>query len=472
MFNLQVEVIVNGIPASCQSKNCSFTFSEAMTPSVVSFFPMDGGEEPITIAVDNVPSDVSVEAVTIGNAPCNVTSYNSTHIVCEPSMQMAGLYPVRVQFSEIGYAVSSMLFEYTLAVDDINVTSGGVGGGNVITISGFGFRMAPSVGNYTVEFFQSAFRRGFGFSQDYHVLLDDNPCMIVRSNLTSIMCVPQPHAEGMVNLTVVVGNQTETLLNAYEYTQSQTPVIQSVTPAEGSVFGGTTITIRGNSFGDDGMFGVVIGNSTTCVVNSQSNEEINCTTTPSAFGSYPVFMHSRSRGQAILATAVTSDDISGYAISLDGSRDEDNSIPPLYPIFSYKLLVTAFSPCSGSLAGGTEVMIEGEGFGDNSSNVMVSDGNGRSCQVTTVTPTLIRCRTSPHNNTLMAGDLKASRASFRVRVHGFEAMYESNMLDQMEMGTASGEQCQSCHSLQSQMSPPLFVYSPCDTPLVTECILT
>ena len=50
-----------------------------------------------------------------------------------------------------------------------------------------------------------------------------------------------------------------------------------------------------------------------------------------------------------LATAVTSDDISGYAISLDGSRDEDNSIPPLYPIFSYKLLVTAFSPCSGSL---------------------------------------------------------------------------------------------------------------------------
>ena len=120
-------------------------------------------------------------------------------------------------------------------------------------------------------------------------------------------------------------------------------------------------------------------------------------------------MHSRSRGQAILAASVTSDEISGHAISLDGLRDEDedNSIPPLYPIFSYKLRVTAFSPCSGSLAGGTEVMIEGEGFGDNSSNVMVSDGNGRSCQVTTVTPTLIRCRTSPHNSTLMAGDSKS-----------------------------------------------------------------
>ena len=483
MFNFQVEVIVNGIPASCQKKMCSFTFSEAMTPRVVSFFPMDGGDKPITIIVANVPSDVAVEAVTIGNAPCNVTSYNSTHIVCEPSMQMAGLYPVRVQFSEIGYAVSSMLFEYTLAVDDIDVTSGGVGGGNVITISGFGFRMAPSVGNYTVEFFRSAFRRGYGFSQEYHVLLDDNPCMIMRSNLTSIMCVPQPHAEGMVNLTVVVGNQTETLPNAYEYTQSQTPVIRSITPAEGSVFGGTIITIRGNNFGDDYMFGVVIGNSTTCVVNSQSNEEINCTTTQSAFGSYPVFMHSRSRGQAILATAVTSDDISGHAISLDGSRDEDNSIPPLYPIFSYKLRVTALSPCSGSLAGGTEVMIEGEGFGDNSSNVMVSDGNGRSCQVTTVTPTLIRCRTSPHNNTLMAGDLQTSRASFRVRVHGFEAMYGKDILDQMAMSSASGErssgeigsgemqtECQSCqylNSLQSHTSPPLFVYSPCDTPLVT-----
>ena len=47
MFNFQVEVIVNGIPASCQKKMCSFTFSEAMTPRVVSFFPMDGGDKPI-----------------------------------------------------------------------------------------------------------------------------------------------------------------------------------------------------------------------------------------------------------------------------------------------------------------------------------------------------------------------------------------------------------------------------------------
>ena len=37
---------VNGIPASCQSKNCSFTFSEEMTPRVDSFFPMNGGGEP------------------------------------------------------------------------------------------------------------------------------------------------------------------------------------------------------------------------------------------------------------------------------------------------------------------------------------------------------------------------------------------------------------------------------------------
>ena len=463
-----MEVIVNGIPASCRSKNCSFTFSEAMTPRVDSFFPMDGGDEPITIVVDNVPSDLAVESVTIGNASCNVTSYNSTHIVCMPSLQMAGLYPVRVQFSEIGYAVSSMLFEYTLAVYNVDMASGGVGGGNMITISGFGFRMAPSVGNYSVGFFQSAFRRGFGFSQDYHVLLDDKPCMIVWSNFTYIRCVAQPHAEGMVNLTVVVGNQRETLPDAYEYNQSQTPVIQSVTPAEGSVFRGTTISIRGNNFGDDSMFGVVIGNS-TCVVDSQTNMEINCTTTPSAIGSYSIFMHSRSRGQAILQATVTDDDISEHAISLDGSRDEDDAISDLYPIFSYKLRVTAISPCSGSLAGGTEVMIEGEGFGYNSSNIMVADGNGRSCQVTSVMPTLIRCRTSPHNSTLMVSDLQsAKQAMFRVHVHGFEAMYDKDMLDIMEMDTGSGEaQCQSCRTLQSQTSLPLFVYSPCDTPLVT-----
>ena len=68
-------------------------------------------------------------------------------------------------------------------------------------------------------------------------MLDDNPCMIVRSNLTSIMCVPQPHAKGIANLTVVVGTLyilSETLLkSAYEYTQSQTPVIQSCNSSRG-----------------------------------------------------------------------------------------------------------------------------------------------------------------------------------------------------------------------------------------------
>ena len=93
--------------------------------------------------------------------------------------------------------------------------------------------MAPSVGNYTVEFFRSAFRRGYGFSQDYHVLLDDNPlhdqpCFSISR--PSCVCHSLMLKAGQPDSCR--WHQTETLPNAYEYTQSQTPVIRSITPAE------------------------------------------------------------------------------------------------------------------------------------------------------------------------------------------------------------------------------------------------
>ena len=64
-----------------------------------------------------------------------------------------------------------MLFEYTLAVDDIDVTSGGVGGGNVITISGFGFRNGI-LQWVTTQSSSSSQLSGEALvvSQEYHVL--------------------------------------------------------------------------------------------------------------------------------------------------------------------------------------------------------------------------------------------------------------------------------------------------------------
>ena len=63
----------------------------------------------------------------------------------------------------------------------------------------------------------------------------------------------------------------------------------------------------------------------------------------------------------------------------------------MLPVFTYQLIVTKLTPCSGSLLGGTKVSIKGTGFG---SNVTVTTGLGTKCHVTTVTNENIECVTS------------------------------------------------------------------------------
>ena len=498
---------MNDIPASCRNRNCSFTFSEQSTPRVLQISPTSGGQsgDPITILGSDFSTDPSQVTVTIGNASCDITAINSTHIICTPSPQAAGSYPVRVRIAEVGYAIFNSSFQYSLGVNTVAGDKGGVGGGNILSISGAGFRETSPPFNFSDDFGRFYFRaisnrstgqeRRFGFSPNFHVLLDDNPCLIVRSNLTHIMCIAQPHGEGVVNLIVVMGNQRVTLPNAYEYTQNLTAVIHSSTPACGPVFGGTLITVRGNNFGNE-TASVTIGNA-SCTVISQTNEEINCTSTSSAPGNYSIFIHTRSRGQAVLATAANDTSISRHALSFNNrscDQDDDSGsapdlsprsppitceLPPLYPGFTYKLRVTKLTPCSGSLLGGTEVTIIGEGFGENSIVVKVTSVSGQNCRVTSVSSTTIKCLTAAVDGNVTAGSTQARRSSFRVHVQGFEATYYLNYTSNHDEDPESGsavlfpsdeDKCPSCANLTSQlphMSLPIFIYSPCNTPVVT-----
>ena len=55
--------------------------------------------------------------------------------------------------------------------------------------------------------------------------------------------------------------------------------LTEMTPLSGSIFGGTTVTLRGNGFGTDSdMVKVKMGNR-SCEVNTVTDEQIECVTT-------------------------------------------------------------------------------------------------------------------------------------------------------------------------------------------------
>ena len=137
---LQVEVIINDVPSSCRQDMCNFTFVEP--PSVDAVYPVEGqGGTTITLygeGFTNVASDIEV---VIGTATCHVTSSNDSVIECVASDHTAGWYNVQVKIEGRGRAAvnESVCFQYLLTVDDISPSYGGIGGGQIVTITGNGF---------------------------------------------------------------------------------------------------------------------------------------------------------------------------------------------------------------------------------------------------------------------------------------------------------------------------------------------
>ena len=135
-------MVINDIPSSCRGEVCTFNYTDAETPRVDAVYPPEGqGGTSITIYGGGFATMVSDIDVTIGNSRCHVTSSNDTVIECTASDHTAGWYNVRVEVEGKGMAVvnESICFRYLLSVESISPDSGGVGGGEIITVTGNGF---------------------------------------------------------------------------------------------------------------------------------------------------------------------------------------------------------------------------------------------------------------------------------------------------------------------------------------------
>ncbi|XP_071356429.1 PKHD1 like 1, tandem duplicate 1 [Trachinotus anak] len=148
----------------------------------------------------------------------------------------------------------------------------------------------------------------------------------------------------------------------FEWSEEKTPVVSGISPSQGSDGLGTLLTITGTGFSNENA-SIMVGQARCHVEQITATTQV-CRLGSASAGTYPVSVSFPSLGY---------------------SRYADGNIPH----FTYQLIVSSFSPLSGSVAGGTLLTVRGFGF---SWNTTVTVGS-EECTVVRATDTELKCRT-------------------------------------------------------------------------------
>lgn len=164
-----------------------------------------------------------------------------------------------------------------------------------------------------------------------------------------------------VSVVVSSGSSSATAPTQFTYNVANTPTIVSTSPNFLTVAGGT-LTITGTNFGT-GSITVSIG-TTGATVRSSSPTQIIATLPALAPGVYPLSV-----------------------MTINGRARPERSI-------EYRLYVQNVSPRVGSIYGGSDVYVQGEGF-DSSTTVSFTDGSSSvACPVVSFQSNQIYCQTA------------------------------------------------------------------------------
>lgn len=342
--------MMNNIPSSCSTRNCSFTLSSSLTPSLTSVSPRKGtsGTE-ITLTGSGFSSNLAEVNVTIGGNVCHVTSSSLTSIKCTAGASVGGLHDLVVNIGNKGFAKHSggkISFTYQVSVSDIQPSRGSTGGGTLVVIIGNGFGVTSNSGRVTIG---------------------GSICNLINSSVIEISCITSSHGAANTTVEVTVGPEVGSLLDAFVYDPALTPVVSSLSFSEGSVNGGEELVIQGSGFGLS-QANIKIGPN-LCKVTLQYDQIVKCIIPANAPGVYDVFFYVGGKGYAVLAGS--------------GSRP---------PQFRYVLEVNDISPRQGSIFGGTIVTLTGRGFSNNTSANVVDIGNVP-CKILSSRNTEISCKT-------------------------------------------------------------------------------
>ena len=314
-------------------------FTYVVIPTVTSVSPNTGttaGGTSVTITGTNFAAGATV---TIGsNAATNVVVVSGTQITATTPAGSIGAVTVTVTVNgQAGSLASGFTYVAPPTVTSVSPNVGTTAGGTSVTITGTNFVTGATV--------------TFGSNAATNVT-------IVSS--TQITAATPAGAAGAVTVTVTnPGSLVGSLTNGYTYVV--VPTVASITPNNGPIGGGTSVTITGTNFAAGAT--VTIGSNAATNVTIVSSTQITATTPAHAAGAATV--------------TVT---VNGQSGSLTNG-------------FTYlgAPTVTSLSPNNGPTAGGTSVTITGTNFAAGATvtfgataatNVVVVSGT----QITATTP--------------------------------------------------------------------------------------
>ncbi len=291
-------------------------FTYEVAPAITAISPVAGpltGGTSVTISGSNFTGASGVSFGSAAAASYSVVS--ATQIIATTPVEAAGSVSVTVT-TPIGTSaitpVDRFSYEAAPSVTSVSPVAGPLGGGSAVILGGTGFTGASIVDFGTVA------------AATYSVV-----------SPTAITVTTPAGSDGPVDVTVTTPVGTSAVnAPADQFTYEGAPVVSAVTPVVGPLTGGTTVTITGTGFtGASAVsFGAVAASS--YVIGSAT--QITAISPLQALGTIDVTVTSSS------GTSATS------------PADQ----------FSYEATpsVSAVSPISGPLGGGTSVTVTGSDF--------------------------------------------------------------------------------------------------------------
>ncbi len=293
----------------------------AAVPTVTGVSPATGstaGGDTVTITGSNFTNAL---AVYFGGFPApDFAIVSDSSITATSPVQAAGTFDITV-VNPSGTSATSAADQFTYtaasgiaAVAGVSPSSGPIGGGTAVTITGTGFTSATAV------YFGDLLATLFTVASD-----------------TSVTVQAPPQAAGIVDIQVATpaGISATSVSDEFTYTAAA-PTVTAVTPNSGPAAGGSAVVITGTNF--IGATAVTFGITPAAAYTVDSSTQITATAPALTIGTYHV-------------TVTTPDGTSSTS-----GADQFTAVSPPAPT------VTGVIPAGGPMAGGTSVVITGTDF--------------------------------------------------------------------------------------------------------------
>lgn len=254
---------------------------------------------------------------------------------------------------EKGFASSNQSLQVTvpLQITSFSPSTGAIGGGYLMNIN------------------------GIGFSSNSSITIGERLCTNIQfNNYSSLSCIVPSSLTSSMNQAIVSitdGRISVNSLSVFTYNSTNTPIVLSIEPSVVHL-SDEILNISGTGFPNDNSIVVFIGTKSATVL-SVSTTQIQIVLPKFSPGQYPVQVETSL----------------GFAQS------------NVY--VNYEFYVERISPQIGSLYGGSDVYVYGEGF-DSLTKINFYDQNRANvypCDVEQVLSNRIRCRTQSLSNQII-----------------------------------------------------------------------